>query len=1103
MPPIAEAFVRVRPDLTRFTEELIIGVNAAAAEASAVVPVTISAAAAGGAAAVSAQAAAATEATTALAAAETGLATASQGVIAGQLAIQEVLVTEGEQLSFVAVETSVLATAQTEQAAAAGIAAAAAERAGVANELSAKAARDAAIAARLLERAQAATIKTEAALAAVSEAGAAATTKLATAQLQATAAGVAFRRARVADTLALQTENVALQEAAASNLALAEAEVARTIATVQATRATEVSAARNAFAARGAAATALTFAGLRGAVLAANAAFLAGAAAILALGKAIGAAAAFEQELNVLQATARATAEQMREVSDVARQLGADVSLPAVSAADAAQAITELSKAGLSLEDSLAGARGVLQLATAAQIDNAAATELAASALNAFGLAGDQAVHVADLLAGASIAAQGSISDMGISLQQSAAAARQVGLTLEDTVALLTLLAQNGLRGSDAGTSLRVALLRLVAPTDRANQIIQALGLTIRDAQGNVRPEVFAEFGEAAKSLTPALRDQAAAAIFGQDAFRALSILAREGAVGLNEARDATNQSGLAAELAGARTKGLSGDVAALKSNLETLGITIGGLVIPTLKDLVGDLNTITSAAIKVSGAFSDFVDINIPLLGSLRDRIGDLRKVIGPTGILGPLAPIKLPAAAIRTLTDSFSAQEEVIKRVNKRLEESRSELGKLSSRGLSTTEIRTQIFTLERFLAELTGDFGDAFRNMSDASDRAGADALQILRKRFDEIGDAATRQGQEIGQNLGEGISQGLSESVLAAVNSAKQSLLSLGSSLADQIGQLIDAGPLGQQIENLQNALSTRRRAAQRLGLIEDLEDARRELRIALIDAGPLADKLQELQDMLDRISRRDTRESLASQLRQDQAALRDAQQAFAQTVKVDPTMKRASAEFLEPLQEQVRSTKSAIQQAKLEARIDSINKTIEKRKELFTEDEVGKARRRVAQIQQAIKDFNTEALIADLQATVAAQKETVRKGIADLITQFLQGKKTLKELVRGLGAELQAVGLPGFKLAGTNLGKVMGDAFVAQFNATVAAITQQARGVAPFLPQVPGFPQIDVTTAAEIRATAENTADTVEGIKNLPKRIAAEIAKTQATPPGKK
>lgn len=320
-------------------------------------------------------------------------------------------------------------------------------------------------------------------------------------------------------------------------------------------------------------------------------------------------AAALETELNTFQATTGASADQMARVSDAAKDLGADVRLPAVSASDAAIAMTELAKAGLSVEDSISGAAGVLELATAAQISNAQAAQIAANALNSFGLAGEDAVKVADDLANAANASQGSIADMGLALQQASAVARQVGLSLEDTTSLLSLFAKNGLQGSDAGTALRVALVKLIAPTDKAAAEIKKLGLNIRDAQGNLRADIFAQFGQATRNLTPAMRDASAAIIFGQDAIRAVAIGAREGTDGLRLMQFQIDQTGTAAELAAARTQGFGGEVSALSSNLQTLGTAGGAVINSFLTPVVRGLNEAATAANKAANAISDFFD--------------------------------------------------------------------------------------------------------------------------------------------------------------------------------------------------------------------------------------------------------------------------------------------------------------------------------------------------------------------------------------------------------------------------------------------------------------------------------------------------------------
>ena len=167
--------------------------------------------------------------------------------------------------------------------------------------------------------------------------------------------------------------------------------------------------------------------------------------------RAIASTADFEHQLNVFAATTGATAAEMVKIHDLALALGKDLTLPSTSAGDAARAMTELGKAGLSVTATMAGARGVLQLAAAAQIDVGSAATFVATELNAFGLAGSQATHVADLLAGASIAAQGDIRDFGTAFQQVSAVSRQVGLSIEVTTGALTELAKAGLKGTKIG----------------------------------------------------------------------------------------------------------------------------------------------------------------------------------------------------------------------------------------------------------------------------------------------------------------------------------------------------------------------------------------------------------------------------------------------------------------------------------------------------------------------------------------------------------------------------------------------------------------------------------------------------------------------------
>jgi TP901 family phage tail tape measure protein len=349
--------------------------------------------------------------------------------------------------------------------------------------------------------------------------------------------------------------------------------------------------------------------GLRGAVLTAGAAFLGATVAFQAFGRAVQSAAQLESDLNVFAVTAGATADQMVRVREEARALGRDLALPGVAATDAAETFLTLSRAGLSVEDSLAGARGTLQLATAAQIEFTDAAQLTASALNAFQIGGENAIAVADTLTNAANASQASIAQMGIALQQSSAIASQAGFSFGETATFLTQLARAGLVGSDAGTSFRVAIQRLIAPTETARKEIERLNLNLRDAQGNLRPEVFFELGEALNRMGRAQADATRQVIFGNDASRAAAFFARINADAFREQERELSRAGAAAEVAGARNEGFAGSVENVKNQITALGIELGELALPALE---GGL------------------DATALLFGALANQIADTREVFG-----------------------------------------------------------------------------------------------------------------------------------------------------------------------------------------------------------------------------------------------------------------------------------------------------------------------------------------------------------------------------------------------------------------------------------------------------------------------------------------
>lgn len=307
------------------------------------------------------------------------------------------------------------------------------------------------------------------------------------------------------------------------------------------------------------------------------------------LALAVRAAANFEQAMSGVKAAigSQGTAAAIDQLRKAALDAG---QATVFTATEAAQAEQELAKAGVSVRDILSGGlTGVLSLAAAGQLSVAESAKVAASTMNTFGLAGRDVGHVADLLAKGANAAQGEVSDFALALNQSALVARQFGLNVDETVTALTLFARTGLMGSDAGTSLRQMFIQLSNPSQKAQQAMKELGLTVYDTQGQ-----FVGFRNLAEQLQKTLgnasdqtRNYALATIFGADAIRVANILVKEGSIGIDRMTNSLEGQADAAEVARIRMDNLKGDLEKLKGSLDTALIKSGEQGTSVLRELV------------------------------------------------------------------------------------------------------------------------------------------------------------------------------------------------------------------------------------------------------------------------------------------------------------------------------------------------------------------------------------------------------------------------------------------------------------------------------------------------------------------------------------
>lgn len=342
---------------------------------------------------------------------------------------------------------------------------------------------------------------------------------------------------------------------------------------------------------------------------------------------AIKTASDFDASMSGVQSVTRASAAEMDLLRQAAIDAGADT---IYSASEAAAGITELGKAGLSTSDILSGGlNGALNLAASEGIEVGEAAELMATALTQFGLSGDRAADVADALAAGAGNASGSARDLGFALSQAGTMAHTYGISMEETVGVLSAFASAGMIGSDAGTSLRSMLQHLGNPTKEASELMDELGISVYDNQGhfvslsNLAGQLKTQMG----GLSEEERNAAMATIFGADAVRAATQLYNQGAAGVEKWTKTVSQSGYAAEMASTRTDNLQGDLEQLSGSFETLLINLGEGGQGPLRSLVQTLDTLVDAFSSLPAPVQQTIVLGVAAVGGFTA----LHKALGP----------------------------------------------------------------------------------------------------------------------------------------------------------------------------------------------------------------------------------------------------------------------------------------------------------------------------------------------------------------------------------------------------------------------------------------------------------------------------------------
>lgn len=346
----------------------------------------------------------------------------------------------------------------------------------------------------------------------------------------------------------------------------------------------------------------------------------------------------------------------------LALQLGADT---VFSATEAGNAMVELAKGGMAEADIKGGALAAsMDLAAAGQLGLADAAATTVQMMGSFGLGVGDAARIADALAGAANASSADVSDLTQAMSQCSAQASLAGWSLEETAAALALFADNGIKGSDAGTSLKTMLQRLAAPTDEAATAMQAYGIEARDSEGHMKgvADIAAELQGKLGTLSEAERDMALQTIFGSDASRAAAIMMKTGAGGLAKYTAATNDATAAETMAAAQKGELSWALENMQGALESAGIAFGTALAPAVEVVAGAIGD-------AAEAFSNLppgVQTAIAVVGGLVAALGPLLIVVGAVagaipaiqaGMTAMAGAMAAPAAPIVALLAGLAA--------------------------------------------------------------------------------------------------------------------------------------------------------------------------------------------------------------------------------------------------------------------------------------------------------------------------------------------------------------------------------------------------------------------------------------------------------------
>ncbi len=296
----------------------------------------------------------------------------------------------------------------------------------------------------------------------------------------------------------------------------------------------------------------------------------------------------FDSAMSQVAAVSGATGKELDALRDKAREMGSKTKF---SASEAAEAMNYMAMAGWKTGDMLDGIEGIMNLAAASGEDLAATSDIVTDALTALGLSAADSGHFADILAAASSNANTNVSMMGETFKYCAPVAGALGFTAEDTAEAIGLMANAGIKSSQAGTAMRTMLTSLTGEVTFVGDAFGELTVQTTNADGSMRSlgDILTDCRAAFAQMSESERAANAEALVGKNAMSGFLAVMNAAPGDIEKLNSAINNcDGTAERMAETMQDNLAGQLTILKSQLEELAISIGEILMPSIRQIVG-----------------------------------------------------------------------------------------------------------------------------------------------------------------------------------------------------------------------------------------------------------------------------------------------------------------------------------------------------------------------------------------------------------------------------------------------------------------------------------------------------------------------------------